>query len=153
MNIVYVYCRGNLEDKWFLFNSELGIAQIIWRPDETTMLAEKWPSEHFISASLFFKPPPSAKMGQVLSTPVLIDSLVMCYRCPKTDEHPNINFDVRYSPMLSSVYDPRKIITISSSDSEWQNFCPNSSKFTGDFPHWRPIYPSRVWFSVCYFSP
>jgi hypothetical protein len=41
----------------------------------------------------------------------------MWYRCPKTVNHPNIDFNVRYSPMLSSIYDPRRIITISS-DSE-----------------------------------
>ena len=72
----------------------------------------------FISADLLFKRTSSTAMGQVLSTPVLKDSLVIRYRCPQTDEHPNIDFEMKFSPMLSSIYDPKRIITISESDSE-----------------------------------
>jgi hypothetical protein len=60
-------------------------------------------------------------MGQVLSTPAIADSLVIRYRCPQlrsTDNHSNIDFEMQFSPILSSIYDPERIVTISESDSD-----------------------------------
>ena len=60
-------------------------------------------------------------MGQVLSTPAIADSLVIRYRCPQlssTDSCSDVEFEMQFSPMLSSKYDPEKIVTISDSESD-----------------------------------
>ena len=60
-------------------------------------------------------------MGQVLSTPSIADSLVIRYQCPRfssTDSCSDVEFEMQFSPMLSSKYDPEKIVTLSDSESD-----------------------------------
>jgi hypothetical protein len=75
----------------------------------------------FLAASPIFTRTPTTTMGQVLSTPSLADSLVIRYQCPRfssTDSRSDFEFEMQYSPMLSSKYDPEKIVTISDSESD-----------------------------------
>ena len=58
-------------------------------------------------------------MGSVLSTPYIENSRVITYRCPSPPHFYNYDYSPVFSPILSSVYDPDRIITIlTDSDSE-----------------------------------
>jgi hypothetical protein len=61
----------------------------------------------------------SNNMGSVLSTPYLAKSRVITYQCTSPTHFNDHDYSPVFSPILSSVYDPEKIITIlTDSDSE-----------------------------------
>ena len=57
-------------------------------------------------------------MGSVLSTPYCAYSRVIAYQCNNSAHFEDIDYLLNFSPILSSVYDPAKIITIEDSDSD-----------------------------------
>ena len=63
----------------------------------------------------------SATMGAVLSTPYMPDSRIIFYKCTSPMYSDELDYcPLSFSPLLSSIYDPEKIITISDSeDSDW----------------------------------
>ena len=56
-------------------------------------------------------------MGQVLSTLCCVSNTrILTYRCPKSDSLEDIL--LQFSPILSRIYDPNLIITISDGESD-----------------------------------
>ena len=57
-------------------------------------------------------------MGSVLSTPYIENSRVITYRCPSPPHFYDYDYSPVFSPILSSVYNPDRIITILTDDSD-----------------------------------